>query len=408
MENSILNIEKPNEINIQESLINIELLLNKKIFYFSIVKINANKLKFILTNKDDNNNIEYKNEYNFQNFLIMNKYFKMFDNINDLVKDLITLIKDNNLEIINYSDDEIVLGIKVFSRENNNVILKLKKEEIDDKEKINKLYKVLKNFKINMETQNKKIIDLEKKLFLITNKNENFERKILNELKEKEETILLLQKKLNNLINNYYNLKEKEKNNLINQNNIINSINSIKEIRPNILENILKKSNIFQDKEEIKLILSNIPKNVCNIKLLYNSKIDRENEDKIKNSYFGKNDIIFLVKTDKLRRFGAYSHEAFENKEFYKIDKKAFLFNLNKKNIFKSKGNKNTIWRDDNTYNSINFGNSDLRIFHNFSKNQGISIQGNDYDYKDRHYAVTGDEIFNVSSLEIYQVFFDD
>ena len=410
MENSLLKIENPNHKNIQKSLINKELLYNKIIFHFSIIQINEDKLKFILSSKDDNN-IEYNNEYNYQNFLKMNKYFKMFDNINDLSKDLITLINDNNLEIINYSDDAITISINAFSRENSNVILELKKEEINDKEKINKLYKMFKDFKINMEIKDKKIIDLENKLSLILNKNENFQNKILNELKEKEKTILLLQKKVNNLINDYYNLKEKEKNNKINQNNILNSINlanSAKEIRPNILDNILKKSNIFQDKEEIKLILSHIPKNICNIRMLYNSKIDKENEDKIKNSYIGKNDIIFLVKTDKLRRFGAYAHEAFENKEFYKMDNKAFLFNLNKRNIFKSKGNKSTIWRNSNSYDSINFGNSDLKIYHNFLKNKSLSYQGNDYDYNEKHYAVSGDDVFNVSSLEIYQVFLDD
>ena len=386
MENSLLKIENPNHKNIQKSLINKELLYNKIIFHFSIIQINEDKLKFILSSKDDNN-IEYNNEYNYQNFLKMNKYFKMFDNINDLSKDLITLINDNNLEIINYSDDAITISINAFSRENSNVILELKKEEINDKEKINKLYKMFKDFKINMEIKDKKIIDLENKLSLILNKNENFQNKILNEL------------------------KEKEKNNKINQNNILNSINlanSAKEIRPNILDNILKKSNIFQDKEEIKLILSHIPKNICNIRMLYNSKIDKENEDKIKNSYIGKNDIIFLVKTDKLRRFGAYAHEAFENKEFYKMDNKAFLFNLNKRNIFKSKGNKSTIWRNSNSYDSINFGNSDLKIYHNFLKNKSLSYQGNDYDYNEKHYAVSGDDVFNVSSLEIYQVFLDD
>ena len=68
------------------------------------------------------------------------------------------------------------------------------------------------------------------------------------------------------------------------------------------------------------------------------------------------------MKTNKLRRFGAYAHESFEKNEFHKMYKKAFLFNLNKRNIYKSKGNKSKIWRGENAYDSINFGNSDLRM----------------------------------------------
>ena len=415
METLILSIDTPLKTNLQQSLINTELLFNKRKFYFSMVKLNENKVKFVVTTKDDNNNnIEFRNEYNFQTILSMNNYFKMFNNLTSLLNNLIVLIKQNNLEIKNYSDEVVILNIKVYSREENNFIIELKKVEISDKERINKLYKMFKDFKLNLEIKDKKIINLENQLSLLKNNNENFQKHILDELKEKEETIQKLENKISNLINEYYNLKEREKKMKVNEISNINLISfldlkeEVKEIRDNILDNILNKSNIFQDKEEIKLVLSNIPKSVCNIRLLYNSKYEKENEEKIKNSYIGKNDIIFLIKTDKLRRFGAYAHESFEKKEFQKKDKKAFLFNLNKKNIFKSTGNKNTIWRGANSFDSINFGNSDLRIFHNFLKNQSLSYQGNDYDYKEQHYAVSGDEIFNVSSLEIYQAFLDD
>jgi hypothetical protein len=219
-----------------------------------------------------------------------------------------------------------------------------------------------------------------------------------------------LENKISNLINEYYNLKEREKKMKVNEISNINSINSsdskeeVKEIRPNILDNILNKSNIFQDKDEIKLVLSNIPKTVCNIRLLYNSKYEKENEEKIKNSYIGKNDIIFLIKTDKLRRFGAYAHESFEKKEFQKKDKKAFLFNLNKKNIFKSTGNKNTIWRGANSFDSINFGNSDLRIFHNFLNEKNYTCPSkNDYNY-DENYALNGERFFEIKFLELFKV----
>ena len=212
METLILSIDTPSKIYNQQSLINIELLFNKRKFYFSMVQLNENKVKFIVTTKDDNNNnIEFRNEYNFQTILSMNNYFKMFNNLTSLLNNLIVLIKQNNLEIKNYSDEVVILNIKVYSREENNFIIELKKVEISDKERINKLYKMFKDFKLNLEIKDKKIINLENQLSLLKNNNENFQKHILDELKEKEETIQKLENKISNLINEYYNLKEREK-----------------------------------------------------------------------------------------------------------------------------------------------------------------------------------------------------
>ena len=213
METLILSIDTPLKTNLQQSLINTELLFNKRKFYFSMVKLNENKVKFVVTTKDDNNNnIEFRNEYNFQTILSMNNYFKMFNNLTSLLNNLIVLIKQNNLEIKNYSDEVVILNIKVYSREENNFIIELKKVEISDKERINKLYKMFKDFKLNLEIKDKKIINLENQLSLLKNNNENFQKHILDELKEKEETIQKLENKISNLINEYYNLKEREKN----------------------------------------------------------------------------------------------------------------------------------------------------------------------------------------------------
>ena len=190
METLILSIDTPSKIYNQQSLINIELLFNKRKFYFSMVQLNENKVKFIVTTKDDNNNnIEFRNEYNFQTILSMNNYFKMFNNLTSLLNNLIVLIKQNNLEIKNYSDEVVTVNIKVYSREEKNFVIELKKAEMSDKEKINKLYKMFKDFKLNSEIKDKKIINLENQLSLMKNNNENFQKHILDELKEKEETI---------------------------------------------------------------------------------------------------------------------------------------------------------------------------------------------------------------------------
>ena len=85
-----------------------------------------------------------------------------------------------------------------------------------------------------------------------------------------------------------------------------------------------------------------------------------------------------MVKTDKSKRFGGYTHECFEKKIFTKKDINAFLFNLDKKSIYKSKGQGVSIWRGSLTFDSINFGTrTDLKRFHNYFKRQNKTLQTN-------------------------------
>ena len=394
MESSIFSIAAPNPINNEQNPINTELFFNEKKFNLNINQINFNEIIFIISCKNNNNYIEYKRGFSIQDFRDLSNNFRSFT-LNEISNYLISLIKENKIKIINYTDDIIALNLKPLSGNNNNITLNLKKE-LNEKEKINQLYIMFKELKINMENKDKKIKELENKIY----SNDIFKKEIIKELREKEQQIKLIQKKLNEVILDFRNFREK-----FNQ----RIGNKMKNPSKNILDNILRNSCIFQDMDEIKLLLSNISNNSTNLKLLYSSRIDKDNQEKLINSYIGKNDIIILVKTDKLRRFGGYAHECFEKGQFKKNDNKAFLFNLNKKTIFKSKGNETSICRDSNTNDYINFGNGeDLKIFHNFYTKQSITHQGNnDYDYKKESFAISGDENFNVSSLEIYQAIFN-
>ena len=204
--------------------------------------------------------------------------------------------------------------------------------------------------------------------------------KLKEDLKNKDKKILELEMKLNKL------LIEKE-----------NTINS----------------NIFKDKNEINFI-QNVEKNnnkkITTLKLLYDSNIEGENEKKLIDGYTNKNDIIVFVKTKKNKRFGGYAHETFEKERFTKIDKHAFLFSLDKSQIYKSKGNSDSIWRNDkftNCLNSINFGSgTDLRIFHNFIKEKNYSNGFSSYLDNNEKYPLIDERYFEISFLEIYQIQF--
>jgi len=145
---------------------------------------------------------------------------------------------------------------------------------------------------------------------------------------------------------------------------------------------------------------------------IYSFIIYGENSQKLKDAYIGVNDILVVVKTKKNKKFGGYAHESFEDYEFQKRDIKAFLFNLDKMKIYKSRGTSHTIWNFN--LDSIDFGyGTDLRIFHNFLSNENYTRQSNsnnidrDFEYDEENYALNGEKFFKILYLEIYKINFN-
>ena len=133
----------------------------------------------------------------------------------------------------------------------------------------------------------------------------------------------------------------------------------------------------------------------------------------MKAAYIGVKDILVVVKTKKNRRFGGYAHESFEDNLFEKRDSRAFLFNLDKMKIYKSKGTSHTIWNFN--LDSIDFGyGTDLRIYHNFLSNENYTNQYHsndssdyDFDYDEEIFALNGEKYFEILYLEIYKIKFN-
>ena len=304
---------------------------------------------------------KYENIINFNEFKILNKYFRMFDTLKELEKDLIGLSNSKKIEIINISKDEILLCIYVLTLDNNKTIIQLKKGELKDIELMNLLFKEIENIK----TENKEI----KKEY----------EEIKNDLKKKDLKINKLEEEINNL-----------------KNIILNS-----QIRTKFQSNIILNNN------ESDLVLGQLPTNIKKINLVFSSSIDGTNINKLKKAYLNKPNLVFVLKTKKGRRFGAYANETFSDEEFNKSDENAFLFSLDNNVIIKSKSTY-SIWNSNR--NSIDFGGTtDLRIFYDFTENHNYTSQGPlYYDYKNLpNYVLNGEKYFSVDILEIFQICFE-
>ena len=362
-------------------LLNFTLKYNKKDYIIDFFDINNDMIKIKARENSNEINDNYIKMY--QSEIIINelkskhKYFKMFDNNEECKINIIDLCKNEQIKISNIDEKELILIINLGILKDNLIYIPLQRVEMSDKDKLLYLQK-------DLNDKNKKIEEL------------NIEIKQIKEnLKLKDDKIIELEKAINSIINRLDNL-EKIK-------NLIN-VEKSEEIISVSSKKILDSSNIIKNIKELKFLYDaiSINKNVS-FELLYNSESDGENIQKLKSVYIGVEDIIILIKTKKNHRFGGYAHESFLDKEFEKKDLKAFLFNLDKLSIYKSKGTEHTIWKSN--LDSIDFGwGTDLRLFYKFSSKQNYTNQGEDFEYKEEKFALNGEKYFEVLYFELYKV----
>jgi hypothetical protein len=387
-------------------LLNTNLEFNNFIYNFSIIDINNHNIKLLIKEleNDNENKIllitkKYETKLIFEDLKSTYKYFKMFDNYEETKNDFVELIKRNGVKIINIDEDELVLCIDLKTMTNNLMNVSLKKVIMSAKEMIDFYISELKDKGKKIDELNSEIKIIKNDIKLKDDKIVNLENSF-NDLKNRIDT-------LENKISDYSELKEKIPNIEKNLNKFVESMNKSN-------TKILNNSSIFQKSEEIQLLSNSIsPDSDVSFKLVYSSKLYGENSQKLKAAYIGVKDILVIVKTKKNKRFGGYAHESFEDKEFQKKDSRAFLFNLDKMKIYKSRGTAHTIWNFN--LDSIDFGyGTDLRIFHNFLSNENYTNQNHsndssdhDFEYDEETFALNGEKYFEILYLEIYKVNFN-
>ena len=331
---------------------------NKKIFNISLFDIDNNSIKILA--KENNDYTYFGISLKFEELKNLHRYFKMFDTFEQAKSYIIELCKSDSIKIYEVKENEIAIILDLKTVNHDKIIISLNRIKSDEKEEIAFLKECYNNQNKEIQELKSIIIDLNKRITNLENKSEN---KYKYKPENKTEN-----QKLNKIIY----------------------------------------SNIIKSNEEIKFLLNSISQiNQLTLQLLYSSELDGENKEKFKSAYLNKNDIIILIQTKKGKRFGGYAHEEFQNiEDFKKTDDNAFLFNLDKMKIYKSKGDTYSIWNFEG--NSMDFGTgTDLRIYHEFFHQNNYTKQNNhDYSY-DEGYALNGEEYFEIKYLELYKVNFN-
>ena len=218
---------------------NFSLKFNEQSYNCSLNIIKQSIIKFILISAK-NSLLIYENEFDLSSFQMLNRNFKIYEDINEIKNDLIGYIKKNNLKINEINEKEIHLQLQIIANKDNIVNLTMNKKEIKEKDKLSIVEKELDN-------KNMQINELKKKINEIEKKNEILKKELNEEILNKDKKILELEKRLEKLEKMIENTQNK---------NLTKQINK--------LEIITKKLNIKYLNKEIKTFKVNRPINdVC-------------------------------------------------------------------------------------------------------------------------------------------------
>ena len=339
-----------------------EIKINEKI-YKIIISQNSKNLLIKSIPLNSLIPIEYEKEFTKNDLDKISKFFKMFDDINDLIPEITYRIEENKFKInINENNFQIDFYLGIKNINDFSLILQKKKNLIT----VDYLYDLINNVinEINeLKIDNKNI------------KNENQElKKEINELKKE--------------------LKDKE----------------IKKKNEEI--EIFKDSNIINNKEEENLILNWIkPNTKMKFNLLYKVSRDGDRISTFTEKVSKKCPTLILIKTTDNYKFGGYTSQQWNMTGSYTYvkDELAFIFSLNKKKKYSIKNN-NVSCAICGDPNHFAFGGGhDFCIWDQCTKNNNskdYSGKSHTYNTTENYELTEGKNNFYVYECEVYHVVF--
>ena len=296
----------------------------------------------------------YKGQIDLYTLQEKDRYFKMYDKIEDAYEDILTTFSKDKYELIK-EENYLVINIEIEVNFKKNIIsFILDKKEIPSEDLTKSLYKIASKY---------------------IKENNGLKYEIL-ELKEK---INNMQEKINFM---YEYIKDKE----------------------GFFDVVLKKSHLINEKQ-IELIQNWIsPKNYLKCKLIFNAK---EHGDKISTYHSlcdNKGKTLTIFTTDDNLTLGGYLSKSFNENSGWIHDENAFLFSLNPDEKYVSIDTTYTFYGGKDR--GPTFGGYNIEIFDNFFTNDKTKYNMSKATY-DFHRKQKNDNVhyFKVIDLQVYQIY---
>ena len=297
----------------------------------------------------------YKGHFNLNNLQEKDRYFKMYDKIEDAYDDIITSFSKNNYELI---------------KEGNHLIINL---EIEVNYKKNIISLILERNEIKNE-------DLIKSLYEMASKYIKENSGLKSEIKYLKEKINIMGEKIDFLYNH---VKTKE----------------------NYFDRVFKKCRLLKDEKQVELVEKWIsPSGFFKCKLIYDAK---EHGDKVSTFHSlcdNKGATLTIISTSDNKIFGGYLSMSFSENSGWIHDEKAFVFSLNYNEKYESLDTTYTFYGGKDR--GPTFGGYNIEIFDSFlsiDKNRYNPYSGT-YNFHER-YKGSKDQYFRVNELQVYQIY---
>ena len=296
----------------------------------------------------------YKGQIDLYTLQEKDRYFKMYDKIEDAYEDILTSFSKDKYELIK-EENHLVVNIEIEVNFKKSIIsIILDKKEIQSE-------------------------DLTKSLYRLASKYIKENNGLKNEILELKDKINSMEEKLNFL---YEHIKKKE----------------------GYSDTVFKKSKLFNEKQ-IEIIQNWIsPKKYFKCKLIYDAK---ENGDKVSTYHSlcdNKGPTLTIFTTSDNLTLGGYLSVSFNENSGWIHDENAFLFSLNPNEKYSSIDSTYTFYGGKDR--GPTFGGYNIEIYDNFFSNERNKYNMNrvTFDFNKKH-KNSKDHYFKVIDLQVYQIY---
>ena len=297
----------------------------------------------------------YKGHCNLSNLQEKDRYFKMYDNIEDAYDDILTSLTKDKYEIIK-EGNHLIINLEIEVNYKKNIVsLILEKNELKNEDLIKSLYELINKYM----------------------KENNGLKEDIGYLKDK---INSMERKINFLYNNY-------------------------KTQENYFDSVFKNCSIINDSKQVELIQNWIsPDKDIKCKLIYDSK---ENGDKVSTFHSlcdNKGQTLTIISTSDDKIFGGYLSISFSENSGWIHDKNAFIFSLNYNERYSSLDTTYTFYGGKDR--GPTFGGYNIEIFDNFLSNNKNRYNGYKGTYNfHKRFKGSKDHYFMVKEMQVYQIY---
>ena len=383
------------------------------------------KLKITVTELSKYNNI-YEAKFDHEELIAIDKFFGLYDKIEDIVREMDNLFTKNCISISMDMNHSVIFEIQISINNKPRLIrLKLTKRGNEQTEALNNL--------CNLVTQQTKKLELlERENLLLKEKVGKLNEKLDN-LKNNPEILggadsQFVKAKVKSGSNKLSSNKkgttnqspQKEDENE-NENNEAAGSSGPKNKKPTTddkfnIDQVKSESLIIREMKDVDFIIKKInllyteeDLKFKNIKLLYSASEDGDACTIFHSMCDGTSPLLVFVKTNKGLRFGGFTSKTFECSTTYKgkVDDKAFIFSLDKKKIYEVEKGKKAICCYKN-YGPVFYGYeySNIYLVGNLLNVEGnVAKKGDRYNTTEDYEINGGEKKFMAEEVEVFQVF---